>query len=128
MKNALTFVFAYYNVVHLCASNSCVCVFITIVRIIIIFIYPNNVHVTLVELPQVFWYSRPEWCRSDIRDFCCKSQQPPGDQMPIALFLSDFVSGRGQTVLFHCALQEVHLPVFQIRRSHEFISVHSQIC
>lgn len=29
-----------------------------------------HLHVTLVELPQVFGYGRPEWCGADVRDLC----------------------------------------------------------
>jgi hypothetical protein len=80
-----------------------------------------------MKLPQMFWHGRPERSGTDICDFRGKPQQPPGDQVPIDLVSPELVRRRRQAILLHGALQEVHLPVLQVRRSDQFVSVHRQI-
>lgn len=86
-----------------------------------------HVHVTLVKLPQMFGYGRPERGRSHVCDFRGEPQQPSGEQVPIGLGLPELVRGRRKAVLLHGALQEVHLPVLEVRRSYQLVRVHRQI-
>jgi len=80
-----------------------------------------------VKLPQVFGYGRPERSGAHVRDFRGEPQQSPGDQVPVGLLLLEPIRGRGQAILFHRALQEVHLPVLEVRRSDQLVGVHRQV-
>lgn len=75
----------------------------------------------------MFGYGRPERRGTDIRDFRGEPQQPSGGQVPVAVFALQLVRGRRQAILFHGALQEVHLSVLQVRRPDQFVHVHRQI-
>lgn len=75
----------------------------------------------------MFGYSRTERGGADICDFRGEPQQSSRDQVPVGFRLPQLICGRGQTILFHGALQEIHLPVFKIRRPDKLVGIHRQI-